>query len=137
MAISCMKKHNGMASAAFCTRYSSRWQFWCTHNALSTPLMPHAHARFVAHSPIRSLGQNFLTDEAILKSIVAAAGVTAADVVLEVGPGTGNLTRCLVATGAQVGRFARAMRPRAVTLRNIAEGSHRFSADGPCDLRLG
>lgn len=37
-----------------------------------------------------------------LKNIVAAAGVTAADVVLEVGPGTGNLTRFLVATGAQV-----------------------------------
>jgi 16S rRNA A1518/A1519 N6-dimethyltransferase RsmA/KsgA/DIM1 with predicted DNA glycosylase/AP lyase activity len=33
---------------------------------------------------------------------VAAAGVTANDVVLEVGPGTGNLTRFLVATGAQV-----------------------------------
>ena len=50
----------------------------------------------------RSLGQNFLTDEATLRAIVAAAGVTAADVVLEVGPGTGNLTRLLVATGAQV-----------------------------------
>lgn len=50
----------------------------------------------------KSLGQNFLTDEAILASIVAAAGVTANDVVLEIGPGTGNLTRFLVATGAQV-----------------------------------
>jgi len=66
-------------------------------------LKPHARASAPTHTTTpRSLGQNFLTDEAILAQIVAAAGVTANDVVLEVGPGTGNLTRFLVATGAQV-----------------------------------
>jgi 16S rRNA (adenine1518-N6/adenine1519-N6)-dimethyltransferase len=50
----------------------------------------------------RSLGQNFLTDDTILADIVAASRITSNDLVLEVGPGTGNLTRHLVATGALV-----------------------------------
>lgn len=64
------------------------------------PCAPH-HVTAIPNTT-RSLGQNFLTDESILASIVAAANVAAGDVVLEVGPGTGNLTRFLVATGAQV-----------------------------------
>ncbi|KXZ54550.1 hypothetical protein GPECTOR_4g615 [Gonium pectorale] len=50
----------------------------------------------------KSLGQNFLTDDSILRDIVAAAGVGPGDLVLEVGPGTGNLTKHLLATGARV-----------------------------------
>jgi 16S rRNA (adenine1518-N6/adenine1519-N6)-dimethyltransferase len=50
----------------------------------------------------RSLGQNFCTDDGILQNIVRAAGVKANDLVIEVGPGTGNLTRHLAATGAQL-----------------------------------
>lgn len=44
-----------------------------------------------------SLGQNFLTDEALLDSLVQEAGVGAADDVLEIGPGAGDLTRRLTA----------------------------------------
>ena len=40
----------------------------------------------------KSLGQNFLTDKNIIKSIVDIAYITKNDVILEVGPGTGNLT---------------------------------------------
>jgi 16S rRNA (adenine1518-N6/adenine1519-N6)-dimethyltransferase len=43
----------------------------------------------------RPLGQHFLTDPAILDRIVAALDPTPADVVLEVGPGEGTLTRRL------------------------------------------
>eukprot|EP00882_Tetradesmus_deserticola_P033439 GHRQ01038203.1.p2 GENE.GHRQ01038203.1~~GHRQ01038203.1.p2 ORF type:complete len:157 (+),score=54.54 GHRQ01038203.1:233-703(+) len=50
----------------------------------------------------KSLGQNFCTDDTILSDIVTAARVTASDVVVEVGPGTGNLTRHLLATRARV-----------------------------------
>jgi 16S rRNA A1518/A1519 N6-dimethyltransferase RsmA/KsgA/DIM1 with predicted DNA glycosylase/AP lyase activity len=50
----------------------------------------------------RSLGQNFCTDDNILSDIVTAARVTPSDVVIEVGPGTGNLTRHLLATRARV-----------------------------------
>ncbi|GLI59942.1 hypothetical protein VaNZ11_001994 [Volvox africanus] len=50
----------------------------------------------------RSLGQNFLTDDGVLQDIVVAAGVGPGDLVLEVGPGTGNLTKHLLAAGAHV-----------------------------------
>ena len=43
----------------------------------------------------KKYGQNFLTDESILDGIVEAAGVTKKDAVLEIGPGTGNLTERL------------------------------------------
>lgn len=41
------------------------------------------------------LGQHFLYDEALLRSLVAATGVSREDGVLEIGPGAGTLTRCL------------------------------------------
>ena len=40
----------------------------------------------------KSLGQNFLTDKNIIKSIVNIGYIENSDVILEVGPGTGNLT---------------------------------------------
>ena len=40
----------------------------------------------------KSLGQNFLTDKYIIKSIVDVGYIANNDVILEVGPGTGNLT---------------------------------------------
>jgi Ribosomal RNA adenine dimethylase len=46
--------------------------------------------------PKRSLGQNFVTDENILTRIVASSGVEPGDLVLEIGPGTGNLTAPLL-----------------------------------------
>ena len=45
----------------------------------------------------KRFGQNFLRDEAILEEIADSAGLTAEDVVLEIGPGTGALTTRLAA----------------------------------------
>jgi len=42
--------------------------------------------------PSKRLGQNFLVDEGVLRKIIEAANLTKSDVVLEVGPGIGNLT---------------------------------------------
>ena len=53
-------------------------------------------------SCFRSLGQNFLANPDILQKIADAAKLTPQDAVLEVGPGTGNLTRCLLSSGASV-----------------------------------
>ncbi len=52
--------------------------------------------------PKKSLGQNFLTDEHALAQIVASAGVTRDDVVLEIGPGLGSLTRHLAQAARHV-----------------------------------
>jgi len=43
-------------------------------------------------NPKKSLGQNFLTDKNIVNIIINAADIKKNDIVLEVGPGTGNLT---------------------------------------------
>jgi len=53
-------------------------------------------------TPKKSLGQNFLFDPTILDRIVAAGEVTANDVVLEIGPGAGSLTRCLAESAKEV-----------------------------------
>ena len=50
----------------------------------------------------KSLGQNFLTDINVLKKIVAAAGVSEADDVIEIGPGIGALTEQLAKSAHQV-----------------------------------
>jgi 16S rRNA (adenine1518-N6/adenine1519-N6)-dimethyltransferase len=50
----------------------------------------------------RSLGQNFLHDQNQLRRIVAAAELTSADSVLEIGPGLGPLTEMLLAQAGRV-----------------------------------
>ena len=50
----------------------------------------------------KSLGQHFLVDRGALRRIVEAAELEAADVVVEVGPGTGLLTRLLCERAAKV-----------------------------------
>jgi 16S rRNA (adenine1518-N6/adenine1519-N6)-dimethyltransferase len=52
--------------------------------------------------PRRSLGQHFLSDENILRRIVAALEPTPGDVVLEIGPGQGTLTRELLGRDLRV-----------------------------------
>jgi len=56
----------------------------------------------VSIAPKRELGQHFLVDENILGVIGRLAELDAQDVVLEVGPGLGVLTRYLAANAAHV-----------------------------------
>ncbi len=44
----------------------------------------------------KSLGQNFLTDKNILKKIVDIGNISENDKILEIGPGTGNLTAYII-----------------------------------------
>jgi len=53
-------------------------------------------------APRKRWGQNFLADANIRDAVVAAAGVGEGDLVLEVGPGLGILTRGLLDAGARV-----------------------------------
>jgi 16S rRNA (adenine1518-N6/adenine1519-N6)-dimethyltransferase len=52
--------------------------------------------------PTKSLGQNFVIDPNTVRRIVRTAGVTADDVVVEVGPGLGSLTLGLLAVVQRV-----------------------------------
>ncbi len=50
----------------------------------------------------KSFGQNFLVDTSAVKKIVQAADITKGERVLEIGPGTGNLTTALLEAGADL-----------------------------------
>lgn len=53
-------------------------------------------------SPAKSLGQNFLHDQNLARSIVDQANLTADDFVLEIGPGLGALTEFILERGVRV-----------------------------------
>ena len=56
----------------------------------------------MAYRAKKSLGQNFLNNEAVVQKIIDAAEISPNETVLEIGPGLGVLTRALLATGASV-----------------------------------
>ncbi len=50
----------------------------------------------------KKYGQNFLVDPAVLETIVAVAGITEEDLVLEIGPGIGTMTQYLCVYAREV-----------------------------------
>lgn len=52
--------------------------------------------------PTKARGQHFLLDESVVLKMVEAAKITSKDVVFEIGPGPGILTKSLLDTGARV-----------------------------------
>jgi 16S rRNA (adenine1518-N6/adenine1519-N6)-dimethyltransferase len=81
-------------------------------------------APFSAHRARHRFGQHWLVDEGVLRRIVAAAELTAADQVLEVGPGRGVLTAALLASPAAA--------ITAVELdRDLVQGLRQRFADAP------
>ena len=50
----------------------------------------------------KKFGQNFLIDGHVLDKIIAGAGVTKDDMVLEIGPGIGTMTQCLAEAAGKV-----------------------------------
>ena len=63
-------------------------------DAAIAPPLPRRHRK--------SLGQHFLTDTRVANRIVAAAAPSPADTIVEIGPGSGILTRRLVEVAGQV-----------------------------------
>lgn len=53
-------------------------------------------------SPKKSLGQNFLIDQNLIRTLVDASGAVAGDLVLEIGPGTGTMTEELLSRDCRV-----------------------------------
>lgn len=50
----------------------------------------------------KSLGQHFLNSKHVLEQIISASNIKSGEQVLEIGPGTGVLTRALITAGANV-----------------------------------
>ncbi len=72
------------------------------HPVIASPeVTRHLLRRFKLHTD-KKLGQNFLTDPEIARRIAAAAALTPADTVLEIGAGIGSLTQWLAESGARV-----------------------------------
>lgn len=69
----------------------------------------------------KRLGQNFLTDENILRKIVAAAGLTKDSYVLEIGPGAGALTQLLAERAKRVIAVEIDRRLEAVLAETLAD----------------
>jgi 16S rRNA (adenine1518-N6/adenine1519-N6)-dimethyltransferase len=73
----------------------------------------------------KSLGQHFLIDQGVLKTIVQAAGLTPDDVVIEIGPGLGVLTTELAGQAGWVvaveldGRLAAALKRTLASVDNV------------------
>lgn len=103
--------------------WSGAWKYV---DATARPLTPpsiRALLRQFGLRPLKQLGQNFLIDEDVLQRIIQVADLSPADVVVEVGPGLGVLTKELA---------ARAARVVAVELdRGIAAALKRMLADLP------
>jgi 16S rRNA (adenine1518-N6/adenine1519-N6)-dimethyltransferase len=71
-------------------------------NPYITPARVRAALRALDLRPTRGMGQNFLIDPDALGAIVGAAELTAADTVIEVGPGLGVLTWELLSRAGHV-----------------------------------
>lgn len=50
----------------------------------------------------KNLGQNFLIDNSVIEDIVEGANIQAEDLVIEIGPGLGTLTACLLEQAKKV-----------------------------------
>jgi 16S rRNA (adenine1518-N6/adenine1519-N6)-dimethyltransferase len=77
-----------------------------TERAAVSGLLGPAEVRDLADllgiQPTKKLGQNFVIDANTVRRIVKAAGVTAGESVVEVGPGLGSLTLGLLEAGGSV-----------------------------------
>lgn len=65
-------------------------------------LSPQKVVKSLGFNPLRSLGQNFMMDKGVLRSMVEHSHLDEGDVVVEVGPGSGALTQYLLAQPVEV-----------------------------------
>lgn len=71
--------------------------------------------------PKKSLGQHFLTSRHTLEEIISASTVKKDENILEIGPGTGILTRALLKTGARVTAIEKDERSFALLNKKFAK----------------
>jgi 16S rRNA (adenine1518-N6/adenine1519-N6)-dimethyltransferase len=84
----------------------------------------------------KSLGQHFLTSAVVPKWMCDAASVTTGDIVLEIGPGTGVLTKELLLRGAKVIALEADNRAIEVLQETFPQQIHEESLEiHHCDVR--
>ena len=86
--------------------------------------------------PSRHLGQNFLGDPNLVDRIVRTAAIEPGDCVIEVGAGTGTLTRALVDTGARVVAYEVDPRLRPVLEEVLADTAVELRIDDVTNVDL-
>lgn len=93
-----------MRSAPRLANRLPRAGFPATMKRMAGQTLSELRALLAAHglAPQKRFGQNFLIDLNLMRKVVAAGEIGAADVVLEVGPGAGSMTEMLLETGATV-----------------------------------
>jgi len=74
--------------------------------------------------PNKGLGQNFLIDEKTLETMIETAAIKPGDLVLEVGPGLGVLTRELLDKGAEVVAIERDRRFVDYLQKDVGANNH-------------
>lgn len=73
----------------------------------------------------KNLGQNFLIDEAIVQNIISAANIDEKDLVIEIGPGLGTLTKPLLEMAKKVvcieldSRMVSILKHRFIAYKNL------------------
>src|SRR5258705_3828441 len=72
-------------------------------------------------TPKKSLGQNFMVEETVLRKMVDSADISPNDAVLEIGAGLGALTAYLADAARRVGAAE-------IDTRYAAERSYRFAS---------
>ena len=72
----------------------------------------------------KSLGQNFLINPKVAENIAKSADIVVGDTVLEIGPGTGMLTRTLLKEGARVIAIEADIRAVEVLSESFSEEIH-------------
>jgi len=77
---------------------SIRQEFYCLDTNLDKPKSNKCRTLMIEtrNYPRKSLGQNFLRDENIARKIIAGLSINQNNHILEIGPGTGALTKYLV-----------------------------------------
>ncbi len=97
------------------------------HSPLATPSATRKVLERHGITLKKSLGQNFLVDDAIVGKILALADVGPDDVILEVGPGIGTLTYALCMKAAHVISVERDPALPAVLADTLSEFGGRFT----------